>query len=182
MFELFIEHQRKKTVAGILNAETFRTRTGLDFSGQTVGRQLSNDLVLGIPGELPALITREAFKTVQDILALQKGSAKRPTTHLFAGLTVCHCGGKMYVPSHSHKYVCQDCKAKIHKLDLEAVFIDQIKAHYCGKPDAENLLILLDRWSALSPADKRAILETTTQRIIIERNKVTLSLVTLFRT
>jgi len=37
MFELFFEHQRKKTVAEILNAEGAKTRNGLDFTGQTVG-------------------------------------------------------------------------------------------------------------------------------------------------
>lgn len=186
MFDLFIEHRRKKTVALELTYEKAKTRSGSDFTGQTVGRLLTNDIVLGITGDLEPLIPKEIFKNVQNILALQKGGAKRKTAHLFAGLTFCGCGGKMYVPSGSHKYVCRDCKAKIHKHDLEAVFIDKLKAHYSTDMDApENingLMKLLDRWSILNDADKRAILESTTKQIKIERNLVTLSLVALYKT
>jgi len=182
LFELFLQEQRKKPVAGILNAENAKTRSGGAWSGQTVGRQLTNELALGIPGELEPLVSSQTFETVQNILTLQKGRAKRKPSHLFAGLTVCHCGGKMYVPSGSHKYVCRVCKAKIHKQDLEAVFIDQIKAHYSNQTGSENLLKLLDRWSILNDADKRAILESTTEQIKIERNLVTLSLVALYKT
>jgi len=182
MFDLFFEHQRKKTVAEILNAEGYQTRSGSNFSGQTVGRLLTKDIVVGITGEVEPLISQELFDNVQNILAMQKGGAKRKTAHLFAGLTFCGCGGKMYVPSGSHKYVCRKCKAKIHKLDLEAVFIDQIKEHYSKDSKAEDLMTLLDRWSILNDADKRAILESTTKQITIERNLVTLSLVTLYKT
>ena len=182
MFELFFEHQRKKTVAEILNAEKHQTRSGSDFTGQTVGRLLTKDNVLGIAGELDALITQELFDNVQNILTTQKGQAKRKPSHLFAGLTECGCGGKMYVPSSSHKYGCRDCKAKIHKHDLEAIFIDQIKTHYSKDNNAEDLMTLLNRWSILNDADKRAILESTTKQIIIERNLVTLSLVALYKT
>lgn len=182
MFVLFAEHQRKKTVAEILNAEGHQTRSGSDFSGQTVGRLLTKDIVVGIGGELEALITQELFDNVQNILSTQKGQAKRKTAHLFAGLTFCGCGGKMYVPSGSHKYVCRDCKFKMHKHDLEAVFIDQIKKHYSTDVEAIDLMKLLDRWSILEAHDKRAILESTTKHIKIERNLVTLSLVALYKT
>ena len=138
--------------------------------------------MLGISGELEPLISKELYENVQNILNLQKGQAKRKPAHLFAGLTYCGCGGKMYVPSGSRKYVCRDCKAKIHKHDLEAVFIDQIKEHYSKETNAEDLMTLLDRWSILNDADKRAILESTTKQIIIERNLVTLSLVALYKT
>lgn len=182
LFELFLEHQRKKTVAEILNAEGATTRNGSQFSGQTVGRLLTDARVIGERGQIDALVSQELFDQCANILALQKGNAKRKPAHLFAGLAVCGCGGKMYVPSSSPKYVCRDCRAKIHKHDLEAVFIDQIKVHVSNKNSAADLLVLLGRWSVLSLKDKRAILETTTQRITIESNKVTLSLVTLFKT
>lgn len=182
MFELFFEHQRKKTVAEILNAEGHQTRSGSDFSGQTVGRLLVKDNVLGITGELDALIAQELFDNVQNILIMQKGGAKRKTAHLFAGLTFCGCGGKMYVPSGSHKYVCRDCKFKMHKHDLEAVFIDQIKTHYSQTQEAIDLMKLLKRWSILEDADKRAILESTTKHITIEHNLVTLSIIALYKT
>ena len=182
MFDLFFEHQRKKTVAEILNAEGAKTRNGSNFTGQTVGRLLTNDIVLGVDGELAALITKELYYNVQNILALQKGQAKRKTAHLFAGLTFCGCGGKMYVPSGSHKYVCRACKSKIHKHDLEAVYIDQIKEHYSKDVKSTNLMNLLDRWSVLNNEDKRSILESTTKQIKIEHNLVTLSLVALYKT
>lgn len=182
MFVLFIEHRRKKTVALELTCEKAKTRNGSDFTGQTVGRLLTNDIVLGISGELEPLISKELFQNVQNILALQKGKAKRKPTHLFAGLTHCGCGGKMYVPSGSHKYVCRDCKSKFHKHDLEAIFIDQIKEHFSKDTDAADLMKLLGRWSILNDTDKRAILESTTKHIKIERNLVTLSLVALYKT
>jgi len=72
--------------------------------------------------------------------------------------------------------------AKIHKLDLEAVFIDQIKEHYSKDANAYDLMKLLNRWSILNDTDKRAILESTTKQIKIERNLVTLSLVALYKT
>jgi len=177
MFELFFEHQRKRTVALELTIEKAKTRSGSDFTSQTIGRLLTNDIVLGLSGELEPLISKELFTNVQNILAMQKGKAKRKPAHLFAGLTYCGCGGKMYVPSGSHKYVCRECKSKIHKHDLEAVFIDQIKEHY-----SKDTKALLNRWSVLNDADKRAILESTTKQIQIERNLVTLSLVALYKT
>jgi len=182
MFELFFEHRRIKTVALELTYEKAKTRNGVNFKGPTIKRLLTNDIVLGIPGELEPLISKQLYENVQNILTLQKGQAKRKPAHLFAGLTYCGCGGKMYVPSGSHKYVCRNCKAKIHKLDLEAVFVDQIKQHYSKDNKAEDLMTLLDRWSILDDADKRAILESTTKQIKIERNLVTLSLVALYKT
>lgn len=182
MFDLFIEHRRKKTVALELTFEEAKTRNGSDFTGQTVGRLLTNDIVLGISGELEPLISKELFQDVQNILTMQKGKAKRKPAHLFAGLTFCGCGGKMYVPSGSHKYVCRDCKSKFHKHDLEAIFIDQIKEHYSKDTNAADLMKLLSRWAILKDADKRAILESTTKQIKIERNLVTLSFVALYKT
>jgi len=135
-----------------------------------------------LPNQIEALISQQLYTDVQNILTLQKGQAKRKPAHLFAGLTYCGCGGKMYVPSGSHKYVCRDCKAKIHKLDLEAAFIDQIKEHYSKDANAYDLMKLLNRWSILNDTDKRAILESTTKQIKIERNLVTLSLVALYKT
>ena len=185
MFELFFEHRRKKTVAEILNAEGAKTRTGADFTGQTIGRLLNGADVVGIPNQIEPLITQQLFDDVQNILKLQNGQAKRTPAHLFAGLTYCglnDCGGKMYVPSGSHKYVCRTCKAKIEKHDLEAVFVDKVKAHYGANELSKDLMTLLNRWALLNDADKRAILESTTKHIKIERNKVTLSLVALYKT
>jgi len=144
MFELFFEHQRKKTVAEILNAEGAKTRNGSYFTGQTISRLLADVSVVGLSGQIESLISQQLYNDVQNILASQKGQAKRKPNHLFAGLTYCGCDGKMYVPSGSHKYVCRDCKSKIHKQDLEAVFIDQLKAQYSEGKKAVGLMKLLD--------------------------------------
>lgn len=181
MFELFFEHRRKKTVAEILNAENYTTRHGAYFTGQTVGRLLADDRVVGRSGEVEALISKELFQQCQDILKSQKGGAKRKSNHLFAGIVFCKCGDKMYVPTGSHKYVCKTCKAKIHKADLESVYIEQLKSHYSSMSIRSPYDTLYMKWAVLPLETKRGILEATTKRIDIdtERNKVTLSLVSL---
>ena len=127
IYDLFIEHQRKKTVADILNADGHRTRNGAFFSGQTVGRLLMDQSVTGIPGEVDAIIGRETFEACQAILLSQKSkSVSRKPRHVFAGLAFCHCGGKMLVRSTSDKYTCVTCKDKIYISDLEAVFNEQL--------------------------------------------------------
>jgi len=145
MFVLFAEHKRKKTVAEILNAEGAQTRNGAMFTGQTIGRLLSETRVTGIPGEVEALITQELFDQCEVILQSQsrEGGAKRKTVHLFAGYVVCACGEKMYVPSNSDKYICSECRRKIPQDDLETIFHEQLKIY-----------LILGRNSPLKPNEK----------------------------
>ena len=182
IYDLFLEHRRKKTVAEILNADGAKTRNGSYFTGQTITRLLNDERVTGKLGEIEALISKDTFQKCQDVLKSQKGGAKRKPSHLFAGMAFCQCGDKMYVPSGSHKYVCRSCKAKIHKTDLEAVFIEQLRAHHYGETNISPYDKLYSIWPTLPLETKRAILEATTKRIVIERNKVTLSLVALYKT
>lgn len=181
IFELFAQHQRKKTVAEILNAEGAKTRNGSHFTGQTIGRLLQDAKVTGVPRIAEALVPKELFDRCNAILIAQRtsGGAKRKVVHLFAGFVFCACGQKMYVPSNAPKYVCGDCRAKIPADDLEAVFCSQLYAYALPKNLAAEFSDLTHLWPTLSFETKREIVECVTKRIEIGDKKVTCSLVSL---
>jgi site-specific DNA recombinase len=60
--------------------------------------------------------------------------------HLFAGVTYCGCGGKMYVPSNSPKYTCLTCRNKIATGDLEEVFHEQLRAFFFSPEEITGYL------------------------------------------
>lgn len=184
MFELFAEHQRKKTVAEILNAEGARTRNDAYFTGQTVGRLLEDENVVGVRGSIDALVPKELFERCKTILASQRqtGGAKRKAVHLFSGMVFCRCGEKMYVPSNSDKYVCGQCRTKIPTDDLEAVFVTQLADYEVSSLDeigSKTLSEMNHFWSKLPFEDRREIVECMTQRVEIADKKVTCFLIAL---
>lgn len=181
VFELFAEHQRKKTVAEILNAEGATTRNGSQFTGQTIGRLLREEQVVGIPGEVDALVPQDLFDLCATILSTQskEGGVTRKVVHLFSGFVFCACGEKMYVPSNGQKYVCSACRRKIPTDDLEMVFWSEFSNYELPKSAKATNGKTEVNWSKLPFSTKREIIECVTSRIEIADKTVTCSIIIL---
>jgi len=62
----------------------------------------------------------------------------RRGVHLFAGVTHCECGTRMYVRAGSPKYVCEGCRNKIPIADLEAVFLSELQRFLISPAEIES--------------------------------------------
>jgi len=181
IFELFAEHERKKTVAEILNAEGYTTRAGVMFTAQTITRLLVDDRVMEDSEEVDALVPKELWQRCNAILQSQKnkGGVTRKVTHLFSGFVYCECSQKMYVPSATKKYICSDCRRKISSDDLEEIFYSQLQTYNLTKEQNFGEQSLYQKWPSLPFENKRRIIESITQRIEVTSKKVTCFLFTL---
>jgi len=182
IYELFAEHKRKKTVARLLNERGLRTRDGSHFSDTTIGRLIQDPTAKGIHRrnytsstnnkkawalkpehdwimtEVEPIIPVELWEQCNSLLEGRKTRRERPgkrPVHVFAGLTFCSCGSKMYVPSNTPKYVCSTCRNKIPIVDLESIFLDELKAYLLSP---ERLAEYLKGANA-AIADKARLLE-----------------------
>ncbi len=162
MFELFLEHKRKKTVARILNQRGYRTRRGNKFTDSTVKRLLTDPVAKGLqvmnrrqstssklkPKEawvfhkVEAIVDEQIWENVNAIITKQAEKNKRPLNlkvHLFTGYVFCVCGGRMYTRTSSENYVCQNsCGNKIHKEDLEEVFKNELHNYTVSKHEIDG--------------------------------------------
>ncbi len=187
MYELFLKHQRKKTVANLLNEAGYRTRNGSKFSDTTVGRLLQDMTAKGIrlanytkhmgenkkwelkPREewieipIEPIIETELWEQANAILQARRRGARKParrSVQLFAGIAFCHCGNKMKVPSNNRKYICPKCHNKIATVDLEEIFHLQLKDFFFSPQEIVSYLKSADE----SINTKEELLETLKKR------------------
>jgi len=171
IYEFFLEHRRKKTVARLLNEAGYRTRRGAKFSDTTVTRLLRDTTAKGLyranylkkvgkykktlkPKEewvlskVEPIISEELWEQCNAILDEQEKKNKRParkTVHLFSGIIFCNCNNKMYVPSNSPKYTCYNCRNKIGTTDLEEIFHHQLKSFLFSPSEITDYLNQADK-------------------------------------
>ncbi len=171
MYELFLKHRRKKTVAKLLNDLGHRTRSASHFSDTTVGRLLRDTTAKGmrqIDGNVinvEPIVSVELWESVNMLLDSRK--PPKQSIHLFSGFLYCDCGGKMVVPSNSTKYVCVSCRRKILLTDLEEVFHLRIG----GLNDAEYGS-MHRQWHLLSQKEKRIIVEHICEKVIVRKDLI----------
>jgi site-specific DNA recombinase len=162
MFELYLEYQRKKRVARVLNEAGYRTRKGGLFSDTTIDRLLRDPIAKGkhrrnytkslgqkkhwkrkpktewVWNDVPAVVSEELWQQVNDLLSKRRPDRKPPgplPLYLFTGIATCHCGTRMYGHKKTPKYYCQTCRNKIPICDLEALFHEQLKSFIFSPSD-----------------------------------------------
>lgn len=175
-FELFLEHQRLKTVAKILNQEGYLTRNGAKFSDTTIRRLLQDRKAKKL------LVPKQLWDKCQDILKTRnngKMPAKR-AAHVFSGFVSCHCGDKMYVSSSTPKYVCRKCLNKINIHDLERIFQEQLKGQLLGgqivSEAMDEIKDTCNHWPELTFEEKRKIAEDIIESIVVEKDNIIINL------
>jgi len=170
IYELFLKHRRKKTVATALNDLGYRTRNKARFSDTTIDRLLRDTTAKGIRIEngkevsVDPLVATDVWERVNSLLGNR--ALKKPI-NLFAGVTFCKCGGNMFVPHTSRKYVCTKCRHKIPCEDLEAVFHSQLEGfEFDGKPNISEV------WHNLNIHKKRTVVEMLCESITVARESI----------
>ncbi len=156
MYDLFLQHKRRSTVARILNERGYRTRNNSKWSDVSVSRLLKNTDAKGIrksnykgkPSEdnptgikpksewifspCPRIVSDETWEACNAIIREQEenSSQTKPLNqrvHLFTSYLYCINGHKMSVQSKTNKYSCPKCRLRIDKDDLEDVFKTRIE-------------------------------------------------------
>ena len=172
-YELYAKHQRKKTVARLLNEMGYRARQQRVFQSGTIECIIKDPTAKGVRranfstrvggtkgwdykpesewvfSECDPIITEELWDRCNAILSQQKSSKTPPArkpVQLFGGLTWCGlCQKKMYAKSSTPKYVCSKCNNKIATADLEDIFVEQIKEYLLSPTEISRYLEQADR-------------------------------------
>lgn len=171
IYELFIKHKRKKTVAKLLNDLGYRTRNGSLFSDTTIDRLIRDTTAKGIRIELgkeikvEPIVSVEIWERANNFLGEKQ--TKQPL-HLFTDFSFCQCGGKMIVPGNTDKYVCLNCRHKLGCADLEEIFLSQIQEF----PIPNQNETFGDYWEFLSSKEKRILIDQILNKIIIDKKEI----------
>jgi site-specific DNA recombinase len=191
LYDLFLEHRRRRTVARLLNEAGCRTRNGSKFSDTTVTRLIQDPVAKGLRRanytkslgpkkhwklkpedewvltQVEPIVSEEVWKQCNQILNESKNGKKpaRKAIRLFAGLTYCQCGQKMHVPSGNPKYTCAHCHNKIPVSDLEGIFHEQLKSFFFSPTEILKYLEQADK----TIKEKQELLDTLER----EQQKIT---------
>ncbi|MBK9214609.1 MAG: recombinase family protein [Chloracidobacterium sp.] len=171
IYDLFLKHRRKKTVAKLLNDLGYRTRNKAKFSDTAIDRLLRDKTAKGtrdeggLQIEVEPIVSTDIWDRANRLLGVREN---KPSANVFVGRLACACGGSMSVPSNSNKYVCGRCRSKIPADDLENVFTSQIGRMNFGAQVFE------DRWPSLSNEKKRLVVEHLCEKIVVARESISI--------
>ncbi len=138
-FSMYADGKGKAAIAAELNRRGYRTRRGGEFKINTLDSLLTNKKYIGVftymdievEGGCPALIDRETFEKVQELLLKTKKAparARAKIEYLLSGKLFCgHCGEKMIAVGGTsqngeqhHYYKCKKkgCEKKAERKDF----------------------------------------------------------------
>jgi hypothetical protein len=151
------------------------------FSDTTVDRLIRDTTAKGervVSGEKitnEAIVSIEVWQRANNLLGTKP---LKQAIHLFDGIAFCSCGGKMFVPANTAKYVCSNCRHKIVTDDLEEIFKSQLTGFVVPvEKDAaggggEEELNLAEIWQNLESKEKRIIIEQILNRITVGKSEI----------
>ena len=195
IYEYFLVHHRKKTVARLLNDKGYRTRKGANFSDTTIDRLLQDPTYKGKhrlnytqnlgnnkawvfkPKEVweyvdvKPIVSTELWAQCNGVLLEQEKKRKKPSkrpVHLFTGFVFCECGGKMTVPSNSPKYICAKCRNKVEPDVLETIFQNELKGLFSSP---EDLAKLFERADMVIKEKQELLEQLENEKGRVERHK-----------
>ena len=163
VYELFLKHKRKKTVADLLNEQGYRTREGKPFNDTGIMRLLMDPTAKGerranytktinnkskivlkpasdwVIVPCPALVSVRDWDECNRILDQSFSKNKRlgpRSKHLLAGFVYCEtCDKKMYVfhRTNAPTFRCTKCNTRIGESDLEDIYHGQLETFLMAK-------------------------------------------------
>lgn len=154
IYDLYVEHQRVKTVVRLLNEAGYRTRRGKPWNHTAVAWLIEDPTAKGerranytrertgtkgweykpesewVVTAVEPVVPAELWDRANAIMAEGKATRRRhgrPPVRPFGGRLVCACGTKMYANTKGVKYLCRSCRNKIGVSDLEAIFHQELQ-------------------------------------------------------